>query len=97
VFCWFKLATGYPCMSCGTTRAVGRLVHGDLLGAWRMNPLATVGILGVVVPWGVADAVLAARGRALRVVMAPVTRRAILVVGLLLVLVNWAYLVSAGV
>ena len=43
--CLFKALTGLPCPTCGSTRALGRLVHFDLAGALAMNPLATVALV----------------------------------------------------
>lgn len=40
--CPFRLATGYDCPGCGSQRAVHRLLHGDLAGAWHANPLLLV-------------------------------------------------------
>jgi hypothetical protein len=42
--CLFKLATNYPCPSCGTTRSAIYFLHGNFLKALLLNPL---GILGV--------------------------------------------------
>jgi Protein of unknown function (DUF2752) len=95
VFCWFKLATGHPCMSCGTTRAVGRLAHGDVAGAWVMNPLSTVVALGLV-PWALADLALVSRRQALGIVLSAPARRVVLALGAAALLINWAYLVAVG-
>jgi hypothetical protein len=38
--CIFRALTGYYCIGCGLTRALHALVHGDVLGAFSMNPLA---------------------------------------------------------
>jgi hypothetical protein len=38
--------TGYYCPGCGSLRATHDLVHGNLAGAWAMNPLFVI-----VVPW----------------------------------------------
>ncbi len=35
--CLIRRATGCPCAGCGMTRALSRLAHGDLRGAWRDN------------------------------------------------------------
>ena len=43
--CVFKALTGWPCMTCGTTRALGRLAHFDVAGALAMNPLVAAGAL----------------------------------------------------
>ncbi len=69
-FCAFKAVTGIPCMTCGTTRAFGRLFALDLRGALLMNPLAALFALGLV-PWGLADLALVPRGRALVLELSP--------------------------
>ena len=38
--CIFKAITGLNCIGCGLTRALHALVHGDIAGAFAMNPLA---------------------------------------------------------
>ena len=40
--CSFLAVTGYYCIGCGLTRALHALVHGDVLTALSMNPLAMV-------------------------------------------------------
>lgn len=40
--CPWLLMTGTYCPGCGTMRAVAALTHGDLAGAWQMNPLLIV-------------------------------------------------------
>jgi uncharacterized protein DUF2752 len=93
--CIFKAMTGWPCMSCGSTRAVVRLASLDLAGALAMNPLATMGVLGLLV-WAAADLFLWPRGRALAVQASPPVARLLRVLAVTAVLVNWAYLVAVG-
>lgn len=38
--CMFHALTGYWCIGCGMTRALHALVHGDIVHAFGMNPLA---------------------------------------------------------
>jgi Protein of unknown function (DUF2752) len=40
--CTFRQVTGYPCPGCGLTRVADRFAHGDVLGAFKVNPLGTV-------------------------------------------------------
>jgi hypothetical protein len=40
--CVFKAITGFYCIGCGLTRALHALVHGDILRAFSMNPLAVL-------------------------------------------------------
>ncbi len=55
--CVFKNATGIPCPSCGSTRAVLLLSNGDFVGALLMNPIGIVlgTILLIVPPWMLYD------------------------------------------
>ena len=94
--CTFRAVTGIPCLTCGATRAAARLAFGDVAGALAMNPLATIGALGLV-PWGIADLALLLRGRALAVEVAgPATAWALRGLAVAAVVANWAYLVATG-
>ena len=42
--CAFYALTGWQCPGCGGLRAAHHLLHGDFVGAWRLNPLL-VGLL----------------------------------------------------
>ena len=95
VFCVFRAATGIPCMTCGATRAAGLLATGDLAGALAMNPLATVAAIALV-PWGLADLALLARGRALALEIAPPAAWAVRGLAFAALMGNWAYLIAAG-
>ncbi len=52
VTCLLRLHVGQACPGCGASRATGRLVHGDLGGAWAYHPwmvLAAVQVVGFAV------------------------------------------------
>ncbi|MBL4663560.1 MAG: DUF2752 domain-containing protein [Flavobacteriaceae bacterium] len=40
--CPFHYVTGYHCPGCGSQRAVHQLLHGNLIGAFRLNPLMVI-------------------------------------------------------
>ncbi len=40
--CMIKNVTGYPCPSCGTTRAVHALYKGNLMGSISLNPFGII-------------------------------------------------------
>jgi len=96
VFCFFKATTGIPCMTCGSTRALARLASLDLAGALQVNPLATVALSSVLV-FGVVELALWTQGRTLSVSLSPRQIRWGWVLAGLLLVVNWAYLIRAGV
>jgi hypothetical protein len=93
--CLLKAATGLPCPTCGSTRALARLLHFDLPGALAMNPLATAGLI-VLAAWALVDLGLLARGRALDLEIGRPLSLWVRIAALGAVLANWAYLLAAG-
>jgi uncharacterized protein DUF2752 len=93
--CMFKSVTGLPCMSCGTTRALGRLGAFDPLGALAMNPLATLAVAALFA-YALVDLLFWTRGRRLKLGLSRGQKLWILGLGFLAVFVNWAYLIWAG-
>lgn len=96
VFCFFKATTGIPCMTCGSTRALARLASFDPLGALRVNPLATI-TLSAVLALGLVELVLWTRGRTLSFALSSRQIRWAAIVAVVLLIVNWAYLIWARV
>jgi hypothetical protein len=47
--CVLKNTVGLPCPSCGTTRSVMHVVHGDLSNALLLNPFGIIAFIGMVV------------------------------------------------
>ncbi len=43
--CAFKMLTGIPCPTCGSTRSMVHLANGDISAAFMMNPLITMSFL----------------------------------------------------
>jgi hypothetical protein len=42
MICPFRALTGFACPGCGTTRALHHLLHGDVWGAFQLNPFTMV-------------------------------------------------------
>ena len=49
--CPFNALTGLACPACGCLRATHDLAHGDLAGAWGMNPLWVLAVPLVAALW----------------------------------------------
>jgi hypothetical protein len=92
--CWFHQLTGHPCATCGATRAAVAFLHGDLLGALRWNPLAFAIYCGISVFDAYAFAVLATRGRRLRVSFSEAEKKILGGSAIAILLLNWAYLLG---
>lgn len=86
--CILKHVTGIPCPFCGGTRAAWTLLHGDVIGAVVMNPLATA--LCILVPpiYLLQHFILKRR--------IDVIPRIAWIILITLLIVNWAYLIHAG-
>lgn len=94
--CGFKTAFGLPCISCGSTRATLHLLHGDFLGALAFQPL-TLTLYLLLVIWGLTSLWALLRRRSVRLSFSE-REEFWLKVGLVAVpLMNWSYLIAAGV
>lgn len=97
--CVFLNLTGYPCATCGSTRAFQAMAHGRFAEAVAQNPLASLLFLGILAAFA---------WHALALGLIAVTRRDVLprltfrprwwmFAGLgMAVLANWAYRLGAG-
>ena len=96
-FCYFKVLTGKPCLTCGTTRAFGHLARFDVGAALAVQPLVALGFIALV-GWGALDAVLLTSSRRSRVEVHGTTApRVLFAAGLALAILNWMYLLATGV
>ncbi len=95
-FCYFKALTGHACLTCGATRAFGHLSRFDLPSALAIQPLVTVGTLGLLT-WGAFDALLLLASKRTVVRMEGRASRFILIAGVILAAINWIYLLATGV
>ena len=87
--CLFKLTTGKPCATCGSTRGVLAVLHGHFLEAWLYNPM-------VMTIFVVAGAMLAVRlifARTVRLELTRWERRLVWVLALSAFAANWAYVI----
>ncbi|HVO19417.1 MAG TPA: DUF2752 domain-containing protein [Anaeromyxobacter sp.] len=92
--CPFRALTGIPCASCGMTHAFVHLAHGHLAEALRWSPLGALLAAGAWA-YAVADLVRAAAGWPLPRVPGRLVRPA-LGLGVVALLLNWAWLAFHG-
>lgn len=91
--CIVKQTVGLPCPACGSTRAALALTRLDFLGAFTLNPLATLGLL-FLLTGGLAAGTAAIAGRPIVEPSAyPIWLRLALP---LAVALNWGWLVMDG-
>lgn len=94
--CLFHRWTGWPCLTCGSTRACAALAAGDVYGAFRMQPLVSA-LLAAGAAAGIAHSLLLACGRAVEVHLSAGERRKLILAGIALAAINWVYLAWHGV
>lgn len=83
--CLFRLSTGHPCPTCGSTRIVLGILEGHGLQVARFNP----GLWLLLVFTGLLLLLRVALRRRPRLEATPFERRWMLVFGLVLVLLDW--------
>ena len=99
--CPVKLATGLPCPSCGTTRAVTALARGELAAAAAANPFGLLIALGAILipPWVAYDTLRSRDGFHrfyLATERALARSRPLAIACVALVLANWGWNILKG-
>ena len=93
--CPMKFIFHIPCPSCGTTRAVRALFHGEWMASLYYNPLGIlIALMMVVVPiWIIADVLAGSESllRAYRLAEKKLQTWPYAVAGILAILINWIW------
>lgn len=95
--CVFHAVSGLPCPTCGATRGLVALLHGNVNEAWRFNPLAfaTLAAVGLFDLYAVVTWFM--RGSRLRLTHArfskPTMARSAIIAT---IAINWIYLIQRG-
>lgn len=99
--CMIKQVTGFACPSCGATRSVASLMHGNVQQALYLNPLGfVIALLMVIIPiWIVYDFSL--RKKSFIAFYAKMEalfkNKSVAIAAIVLVLLNWAWNLSKGI
>jgi Protein of unknown function (DUF2752) len=92
--CVFRSITGLPCLTCGGTRCLRSVVHGDFVGAWMWNPLVFAALVVTAGILAYATAVTLFRLPRLRIAGFGARETAWLRGTIVMLAVgNWAYLI----
>lgn len=87
--CLIKRFTGLACPTCGFTRGVLSLLHGNITQAWLYNPL----LFSVLILFFTAAVVRIILGRSVRVYLSNTERQIAWILSFALLFVNWAYVI----
>ncbi len=91
--CVFKVVTGFPCPTCGSTRSLVHLSHGRFFDALAMNPLVATAVVVLVAAllWGTLTRLC--HGPRIRLILSASEADRIRMVAVLALLLNWLYLI----
>jgi hypothetical protein len=91
--CVFKGLTGIPCPTCGSTRSVVHLAHGDILSALTMNPLTTLCLIAAIVYFIVSLMSVVFDLPRINFLLADKEKNVMRAGVVMIMLVQWAYLI----
>ncbi|MFV0378304.1 MAG: DUF2752 domain-containing protein [Mangrovibacterium sp.] len=98
--CFIKSVTGVPCPSCGSTRSVLELLHGQLKSAFLLNPLGFVLLAGLlIIPLWLLFDLLSQRQSLLQVYLRSeqfIRKPLPAIIFILLLLINWIWNIVKG-
>jgi Flp pilus assembly pilin Flp len=92
--CVFKGLTGVPCPTCGSTRSLVHLSHGDILKALSMDPLVTIALIGAVLYFVISLLTVAFDLPRITCLLTDKERDIARVTVVLLLVAQWAYLTA---
>jgi hypothetical protein len=98
--CLFKHATNVPCPSCGSSRSVATLMHGDVLGSLYLNPFGIIiALIMLTAPFWIAYDLITGKSTLLHFYHRTekwLRKPGIAIPLIALVLINWIWNISKG-
>jgi hypothetical protein len=93
--CIFKAETGFPCPSCGSTRALMMLLRGDIAGSLLTNPIGLLlGLLLLIVPFWILFDLITRNATLLQFYKnaeKTIRKKPVALLLILLILANWCW------
>ena len=94
-FCMIKRITNIPCPSCGSTRSVSAVLHGDFAGAIYWNPLGLVVLaMMIVLPIWLAVDLISKKDSLLKSYKSTekiLRKKTVAIPLIILVIINWIW------
>jgi len=91
--CTFKGLTGLPCPTCGSTRSLVHLSHGDVADALAMNPLITLCFLCLFLYALYSLVTLLHRMDRINMILSEHEKNILHAGAFMIILLNWTYLI----
>lgn len=92
--CLLNQLTGYPCLLCGSTRAMALLLQGRVVAAFAIQPLVTLAIIAGIPAAATFIYLLLCRREVIHLSLSRREKKLFLAVALVLALLNWIYLLQ---
>jgi len=94
--CAFHSFTGFPCPTCGSTRAFSALIDGELFGAFRLQPLFVVACI-ICAAFAFRSLLSKLIGKRFFFELTEQDRFLVRCALIASIVINWVYLVKAGI
>ena len=91
--CVFRGLTGIPCPTCGSTRSVIHLSHGDMRAAFFMNPIAALFMIAAVLHFFYSSITFLFGLPRIILTLSDKEKNIVRTVVVMLLLAQWGYLV----
>lgn len=98
--CVLKNTVGLACPSCGTTRSILHVLHGDVVNAFLLNPFGLIAIIGMmIIPiWIIYDYCTSKRSLWLAYLqfIAVLQNKKLSLFVIILIVLNWIWNIQKG-
>lgn len=91
--CAFKVLTGFPCPTCGSTRSMVHLAHAEFTAAFAMNPLICTVFFAAVFTLLYGTSAFLFRFPRITICLSELEKRTIRAAAGMALLLNWFYLI----
>jgi hypothetical protein len=91
--CAFQGLFGIPCPTCGATRSIMYLAHGNIIAALAMNPVIAVSIVSAILYLLYSLITIAAGVPRVQISLTDPEKNVLRIGAVLIVLINWTYLI----